>query len=59
MGTIIPYIKQPTRVFNTAQMELHSLKLTAGLPLKNGGWETIPFFWEGLFSGAMLILGRV
>ena len=27
--------------------------------LKIGGWETILSFWEGLFSGDMLVLGRV
>ena len=27
--------------------------------LKMDGWKTIVSFWEGLFSGAMLVLGRV
>ena len=36
---------------------LPSLKLTASLPLRICGWETILSFWEGPFSG--LVLGRV
>ena len=39
--------------------KLHSLKLTASLPLKMHGWNTIVSFWDGLFSGGMLVLGRV
>ncbi len=35
-----------------------SVKLTC-LPLKMDGWKTILSFWDGLFSGAMLVLGRV
>ena len=34
-----------------------SLKLTASLPLKNDGWKTIVSFWDGPFSGDMLVLG--
>ena len=36
-----------------------SLELTASLPLKMDGWNTIVSFWGGLFSGAMLVSGRV
>ena len=29
-------------------------------PQKNGGWTTVSFsFWEGLFSRAMFVSGRV
>ena len=35
-----------------------SLKLTFS-PLKMDGWNTIVSFWETLFSGAMLVSGRV
>ena len=41
---------------------LPSLKLTASLPLKMDGWNTILSYWGfGLFSGANLLLvsGRV
>ena len=38
---------------------LPSLKLTASLHLKMDGWNTILSFWDCLFSGAMLVLGRV
>ena len=37
-------------------LHLPSLKLTR--PLKIDGWK-MNFLWEGLFSGAMLVLGRV
>ena len=36
-----------------------SLKLTASLHLKMDGWNTIVSFWDGLFSGAMLVSGSV
>ena len=38
-----------------------SLKLTASLPLKMDGWNTMnfPIGVNGLFSGAMLVSGRV
>ena len=45
--------------FPRGMKTLHPRSLTASLPLKNGGWETILSFWEGNFSGAMLVLGRV
>ena len=35
-----------------------SRKLTIS-PLKMEGWNTIVSFWEGNFSGAMLVSGRV
>ena len=38
--------------------ELPSLKLTF-LPLKTDGWKTILSYWGGLFSGAVLVSGRV
>ncbi len=38
-------------------LKIHSLKLT--WPLKMDGWNTIVSFWDGLFSGAMLVSGRV
>ena len=38
---------------------LPSLKLTASLPLKMDGWNTILSYWNGLFSGVMLVSGRV
>ena len=38
--------------------KVHSLKLTASLHLKMDGWNTILSFWDGLFSGAMLVSGR-
>ena len=30
-----------------------------GLNLKMDGWNTIVFFWDGLFSGAMSVSGSV
>ena len=39
-------------------VNLHSVKLTFS-PLKMDGWNTIVSFWDGLFLGAMLVLGRV
>ena len=35
-----------------------SLKLTLS-NLKTDGWNTIVSFWDGLFSGAMLVSGSV
>ena len=35
-----------------------SLKLTASLPLKMDGWNTIVSFWDGLFSGALAVSFR-
>ena len=40
-------------------ISLPSLKLTASLPLKMDGWNTILSYWDGPFSGAMLVSGRV
>ena len=31
---------------------------TNSSPLKVGGWETILSFWDGLFSGSMLVSGE-
>ena len=36
-----------------------SPKLTASLPLKIDAWKTILCFWEEVFSGVMLVSGRV
>ncbi len=43
------------------QIYLHLLKLTASLPLKNGGWETIRSFWDTAYFQVLLLLvsGRV
>ena len=38
--------------------EIHSLKLTFSV-LKTGGWKTILSFWDGPFSGAGVVSGRV
>ena len=38
--------------------QLPSLKLTFSHP-KMDGWNTIVSFWDGLFSGAMVVSGRV
>ena len=39
--------------------KIPSLKLTASLHLKMDGCNTIVSFWEGRFSGAMLVSGRL
>ena len=36
-----------------------TLPETNSSPLKMDGWNTIVSFWDGLFSGAMLVSGRV
>ena len=36
-----------------------TLPKTNELALKMDGWNTIVSFWDGLFSGAMLVLGNV
>ena len=41
-----------------ALLGVHPPKFNS-LPLKNGAWETTFLFWEGRFSGSMLVLGRV
>ena len=51
MGSIIISFSRP------ADQALPSLKLT--FSLKMDGWNTIVSFWEGLFSGNMLVSGRV
>ena len=38
--------------------KLHSLKLTASLPLKMDGWNTSLSYWGGLFSGALAVSFR-
>ncbi len=38
---------------------IHPRKLTASLPLKNGGWKTNISYWEGNFWGTMLNFGGV
>ena len=35
-----------------------TLPKTKNSPLKMDGWNTIVSFWDGLFSGAMLVSGR-
>ena len=35
-----------------------TLPKTKNSPLKMDGWNTIGSFWDGLFSGAMLVSGR-
>ena len=52
-------LRQSNIAFSTSTFSLHHRSLTASLPLKNGGWKTILFYWEGNFSGAMLNFGRV
>lgn len=44
-----------------AIIEIHSLKLTASLPLKTVVWKIQIPFWEGICSGvnSLLVLGRV
>ena len=39
--------------------QMPSPKLTASLPLKIDAWKTILCFWEDVFSGVMLVSGRV
>ena len=50
-----PRVQQGWKLVNC----LPSLKLTAILHLKMDGWNTILSYWDGLFSGAMLVSGRV
>ena len=38
--------------------EPRNLHLFAHTPVKNGGWETILSFWDGLFSGALALSFR-
>jgi len=38
---------------------MFTLPGTSELHLKMDGWNTIVAFWEGVFSGAMLVSGRV
>ena len=38
---------------------IDTLPETNSSPLKIDGWKTIVSFWDGPFSGAMLVLGRV
>ena len=41
-------------------MEIHQiLGVSDAYPLKMDGWKTILSFWDGLFSGAMLVAGTV
>ena len=37
--------------------KLPSLKVTAKAP--ENGWKRLVSFWDGIFSGAMLVLGSV
>ena len=37
----------------------YNLHLHIPTPLKMDGWNTIVSFWDGLFSGATLVSGRV
>ena len=37
----------------------NTLPETNGLHLKMDGWNTMVSYWDGLFSGAMLVSGRV
>ena len=38
---------------------IYTLPETNSSPLKMDGWNTIGSFWDGLFSGAMSVSGRV
>ena len=48
---------KPTEPRKKKQLALLSMKYpeTNSSHLKTGGWKTIVSFWEGLFSGAMLV----
>ncbi len=51
--------KGNTGMFPTWRMTTRSITppKTDECPLKNSGWKTILFFWNGPFSGDMLIFG--
>ena len=41
------------------EINVATLPETNSSPLKMDGWKTIVSYWGGLFSGAMLVSGRV
>ena len=46
--------------YNSLEKKTHTLPETNVFsPLKIHGWNTIVSFWDGLFSGAMLVSGSV
>ena len=54
----IHFFNWKIHILTANHMGLPSLKLTFS-PMKMDGWNTIVSFWDGLFSGAMLVSGRV
>ena len=57
LGKVLPHVdgRKSDMIYG---IELPSLKLTANA-LKMDGWKMILSFWDGLFSGAMLVSGSV
>ena len=55
----IPWISNVHLKGKNSAMFIPTLPETNSSHLKMDGWNTRPSFWDGLFSGAMLVSGRV